>query len=213
MRAVVVLGHRHQEGIDHGEGLGAGALQQDLAVALVARQRGAVEARRPLAGIVEEHHDAVDQTVGGGDLQVAAEVLGHQDTSASGWSAAAARAATSPTMMRLGPASPRGVWVSGEPRQVGETAGRDPFVGPRAVLDDGDRRGGISTGVQQTIAHGSGFRGAHVDRERMALRGERRPRGVAAAFGAVAGDEGHGRGELAMRSAECRPKPRSPAPR
>ena len=83
----------------------------------------------------------------------------------------------------------------GEPRQVGETAGRNPFVGPRAVLDDGDRRGGSGAGTQQTIAHGSGFRGAHVDGERVALRGERRPRGFAAAFGAVAGDEGDGRGE------------------
>ena len=167
---------------------------------------------RPLAGIVEEHHDAVDQAVGGGDLQVAAEILGHQDTFASGWSAAAARAATSPTMMRLGPASPRGVWASGEPRQVGETAGRNPFVGPRAVLDDGDRRGGIGAGIQQTIAHRSGFRGAHVDGERVALRGER-GHAASSAFGVLAGDEGHGRGVACDGSAGCRPRPRSPAPR
>ena len=97
---------RDQEKIDHGEGFGACPLEQDRALALVAGERGAVEAWRPLSGVVEVNHDAVSESVGGGDLKVAAEILGHYDTSASGWRTRAARAATSPTMMRLGPASP-----------------------------------------------------------------------------------------------------------
>ena len=63
--------------IDHGEGLGAGPLEQDRALALVAGERGAVETWRPLSGVVEVDHEAVDETVGGGDLKVAAEILGH----------------------------------------------------------------------------------------------------------------------------------------
>ena len=112
---------------------------------------------RPLAGVVEKDHDAIDQAVGGGDLRSPLRFLAirtplpravarrprqrrdlaHDDEAGAG---VAARA-----------------WGSGEPRQVAETARRDPFVGPRAVLDDGDRRGGSGAGAQQAIAHGSGF--------------------------------------------------------
>src|SRR4029079_19026402 len=103
-RAVVALGHRDKEKIDHGEGFGAGPLEQDRTLALVAGERGAVEARRPLTRIVEVDHEAIDETLVGVDLKVAAEILVHKDTSASGSRARAARAATSPTTMRLGPA-------------------------------------------------------------------------------------------------------------
>src|SRR5262249_46491471 len=92
------------------------------------------EARRPLTGIVEIDHEAVDETVGGRDLQIAGEILGHYDTSASGSRTTAARAATSPTMMRLGPASPRADTCEAASRArsasrpvVTRSSGRVPF--------------------------------------------------------------------------------------
>src|SRR5512135_729785 len=57
-----------------------------------------------------------------------------------------------------------------EPRQVDQSALRNALVEARSVLDDGDWGLGGNARVQKTVAHGSGFRGAHVDDVRLAAR-------------------------------------------
>src|SRR6185437_11236763 len=89
----------------------------------------AIEALGPLPEVVEEDDGTVAQAVGGRDLQVTAQILGHQDTSANESRSAAARAATSPTMIRLGPApwpTARRARSARRPVEI-RSSGRVPF--------------------------------------------------------------------------------------
>jgi hypothetical protein len=61
----------------------ARTFQQDPGLPLAARHCRVLEPVGPLPRLVEPDHHPVDQTICGSDLEVAAEILGHQDTFAS----------------------------------------------------------------------------------------------------------------------------------